>query len=40
MIEFHQNRIQQTQENPQIGRMLGTRPFSKQAPVAALPAGV
>lgn len=38
-IEFLQNQIQQYQQNPQIGRMLGTRPFSKEAPAAALPQG-
>jgi hypothetical protein len=33
--EFHENQIQQYQENPQIGRTLGTRPFSSKAPQLA-----
>lgn len=38
-LKFFQNQIQQMQQNPQIGRMLSTQTFNKQAPQAALPAG-
>lgn len=36
-VKFHMNQIQQYQQNPQIGRMLSTQTFNKNAPVAALP---